>query len=80
MKAFLATVGSDNESEYSLVNDPLTRLEESFVRKEAVAEFYEQRRATHDHPNTVEAFLGTGEDLREQDEPVLQELKKDPYF
>ena len=71
MEAFLATVGSDNELEYSLVNDPLTRSEESFVRKEAVTEFYEQRRAKHDHPNTVEAFLGSGEDLREQDELVL---------
>ena len=71
MEAFLATAGSDNELEYSLVNDPLTRLEESFVRKEAVVEFYEQRRATHDHPNTMEAFLGTTEDLRKQDELVL---------
>ena len=41
MEAFLATVGSDNELEYSLVNDPLTRLEESFVRKEAVTKYYE---------------------------------------
>jgi len=71
MEAFLATAGSDNELEYSLVNDPLTRLEESLVRKEAVAEFYEQLCATNDHPNTVEAFLGTREDLREQDELVL---------
>ena len=53
------------------MNDPLTRLEESFVRKEAVVEFYEQRRATHDHPNTMEAFLGTREDLRKQDELVF---------
>jgi len=65
MEAFLVTVGSDNELEYSLVNDPLTRLEESFVQKEAVVEFYKQRRATHNHPNTIEAFLGTREDLRE---------------
>jgi len=65
MEAFLATVGSDNELEYSLVNDPLTRLEESFVRKEAVAKFYEQRHATHNYPNTIEAFLGTRDDLRE---------------
>ena len=80
MEAFLATAGSNNELEYSLVNDPLTRLKESFIRKEAVVEFYEQRRATHDYPNTVKAFLGTREDLREQDEPVFQEVKEDPYF
>jgi len=71
MEAFLATAGSDDESEYSLVNDPLTRLEESLVRKEAVAKYYEQRRAMPNCLNTVETFLGIGEDLKEQDELVL---------
>jgi len=65
MEAFLATVGSDDELEYSLVNDPLTRLEESFIRKEVVVEYYRRRRATHDHPNTIETFLGIGKELRE---------------
>ena len=71
MEAFLATVGSDDESEYSLVNDPLTRLEESLVQKEVVAKYYKQRRAVPNCPNTVETFLGTEEDLKEQDELVL---------
>jgi len=74
MEAFLATAGSDNELEYSLVNDPLTRLEESFVRKETVTKYYEQRRTAKracDYPTTVETFLGTGKDLQEQDELVL---------
>jgi len=66
MEAFLATAGSDNELEYSLVNDPLTRLEESFVQKEVVTKYYEQRRTTKracDYPTTVETFLGIGKDL-----------------
>jgi len=71
MEAFLATVGSDSELEYSLVNDPLTQLEESFVQKEAVAGYYGQHHATHDSPSTVETFLGIGKDLRKQDELVL---------
>jgi len=63
MEAFLATTGSDDESEYSLVNDPLTRLEESFARKEATIEYYGRRRAlqdkgAHDYPSTMETFLG----------------------
>ena len=65
MEAFLAIVGSNNELEYSLVNDPLTQLEESFIWKEAIVEFYKQRYTMHNHPNTIEAFLRTREDLRE---------------
>jgi len=40
MEAFLAMVGSDNELEYSLANDPLTRLEESFIQRKATVEYY----------------------------------------
>jgi len=74
MEAFLVTVGSDDELEYSLMNDPLTRLEESFIQKEVVTKYYEQWRTTKgacDYPTTMETFLGTREDLREQDELVL---------
>ena len=66
MEAFLAAVGSDDKLEYSLMNDPLTRLEESFVWKEVVTKYYEQRRTTkkaYNYPTTMETFLGIGKDL-----------------
>jgi len=65
MEAFLVTVGSDNELEYLLMNDPLTRLEESLVRKEVVVKYYKQRRAMPNYLNTIETFLGIGKDLKE---------------